>query len=332
MRDRFLLLCLICTSSATMADPVPVILDTDIGNDVDDVLALAVLHSLETRQVCQLKAVTITKDHPQCAAFVDAVNTFYGRGDIPIGVCSSGVTPEISRFTPLADIKDGGQPRYPHDLQSGKTAATAVNILRKTLAECPDNSAVVCQVGFSTNLADLLKSESDTISPLSGTELVRRKVKLLSIMAGAFQPINGRTHLEYNVVKDVPSAQLLVKKWPGRIVFSGFEIGLAATYPAASIDRDYEYVDHHPVKEAYYLYEPPPHNRPTWDLTSVLYAAYPDAGYFSTSSPGTVTVLPSGETRFEAENDGLHTYLRMTDAQKLRVTEALVQLSSQPPD
>ncbi|MFN9968272.1 MAG: hypothetical protein ACK58T_00100, partial [Phycisphaerae bacterium] len=61
---------------------VPVIFDTDIGNDVDDVLAMGVIHSLETRGVLRLCAVTITKDHPQCAPFVDAVNTFYGRGDI----------------------------------------------------------------------------------------------------------------------------------------------------------------------------------------------------------------------------------------------------------
>ena len=320
------------SSTATYADPTPVIFDTDIGNDVDDVLALAMLHALQSRNVCKLQAVTITKDHPECASFVDAVNTFYGRGEIPVGVCDSGITPAPSRFTPLARKRDGGKFRYPHDLLTDNTAPSAVDVLRHTLAAAEDGTVVICQVGFSTNLAALLKSPPDEHSPLNGAELAQRKVKLLSVMAGAFQPINGKTHLEYNVIKDIPAAKQLAERWPGNIVYSGFEIGLAATYPAASIERDYEYVNHHPVKEAYYLYEPPPHNRPTWDLTSVLYAFYPDAGYFDTSTPGTVKVLDNGETEFHPHDSGSHSYLMMSDGQRIRVQEALVQLSSQPPD
>ena len=78
--------------------------------------------------------------------------------------------------------------------------------------------------------------------------------------------------------------------------------------------------------------QPPPHNRPTWDLTSVLYALYPDAGYFDTSTPGTVKVLDNGETEFHPHDSGSHSYLMMSDGQRIRVQEALVQLSSQPPD
>ena len=87
--------------------PVPLIFDTDIGNDCDDVLALGVIHALQSRGHCKLLAVTITKDQEQCAAFVDAVNTFYGRGDIPIGVCRSGITPQQSRFTGLVNEREG---------------------------------------------------------------------------------------------------------------------------------------------------------------------------------------------------------------------------------
>ncbi|MFN9464696.1 MAG: nucleoside hydrolase, partial [Planctomycetota bacterium] len=74
--------------------PVKLIFDTDMGNDCDDALALAMIHALESRGECQLLAVTITKDHELAAPFVDCVNTFYGRGSIPIGVCrNSGKTP-----------------------------------------------------------------------------------------------------------------------------------------------------------------------------------------------------------------------------------------------
>ena len=89
---------------------------------------------------------------------------------------------------------------------------------------------------------------------------------------------------------DIASARALVSGWPTPIVFSGFEVGLAVPFPAESIERDFAYVAHHPLAEAYRLYKPPPHNRPSWDLTSVLYAVRPDRGYFDLSPPGRVHV------------------------------------------
>jgi hypothetical protein len=178
---------------------IPLILDTDIGNDCDDVLAMGVIHSLQTRGYCRLVAVTITKDHDQCAPFVDAVNTFYGRGEIPIGVCRSGITPQQSRFTGLVSEKDGDRDRYPHDLRSGRDAADAVAVLRRALAAEADGSVVIAQVGFSTNLAKLLQSPGDEISPMTGRELARKKVRMLSVMAGAFTAINGQPHFEYKI-------------------------------------------------------------------------------------------------------------------------------------
>ncbi len=311
--------------------PVPLIFDTDIGNDCDDVLAMGVIHSLESRGLCKLLAVTITKDHDQCAPFADAINTFYGRGDIPVGVCHSGITPQQSRFTGLVNEKDGDKDRYPHDLRSGKDAPDAVRVLRQVLAAQMDGSVVIIQVGFSTNLANLLKSPPDEISSMSGRELASKKVRLVSAMAGAFTPINGQPHPEYNVTEDIASAKTLVMEWPTPIVFSGFEIGLAIPYPASSIENDYQYVPQHPLKEAYVLYEPPPHNRPTWDLTSVLYGVLPDRGYFGLSDKGSVTVDDKGFTTFAASENGLHRFLTATPEQQLRVTEALVQLSSEPP-
>jgi inosine-uridine nucleoside N-ribohydrolase len=313
-------------------EPLRLIFDTDMGNDVDDALALGVIHALVSRGECELLAVTITKDNALAAPFVDAVNTFYGRGQVPIGVVRDGVTREAGRFLPMIQQRDGDQLRYPHDLASGQDAPEATQLLRQILSQQPDGSVAIAQVGFSTNLARLLDTEPDTYSPLTGRELVARKVNLLSIMAGAFQPIgDNRRYLEYNVVTDIPSAKKVAAQWPTPVVFSGFEIGIAVPYPAESIERDFGYVAHHPLAEAYHRYIPPPHNRPTWDLTSVLYAVYPDRGYFDLAPPGRVTVEDDGFTRFEPDADGTHRYLIMSPQQKIRVQEALVQLTSQPP-
>jgi inosine-uridine nucleoside N-ribohydrolase len=320
-------------TAETPSEPVRLIFDTDICGDCDDVLALAMIHSLETRGACKLLAVTISVDEPQAAPFVDAVNTFFGRGDVPVGVAHApAADAHDSAFLKLADVKDDGEHRFPHDLMTREDALAAVPLLRKTLAAQPDGSVVIAQVGFSTNLARLLESKPDDISPLSGEELVKRKARLLSIMAGSFGPVPGtKRHLEYNVVLDIPSFRALTEKWPTEVVFSGFEIGIAAPYPATSIERDYAYVKHHPVAQAYIARNPPPHNRPTWDLTSVLYAVQPDRGYFDISGPGAVVVEKDGHTRFEPKPDGRHRYLVLKPEQIARLTEALVQLSSQPP-
>lgn len=330
--------CVLTLSATTMGvasepnSPTPFIFDTDIGNDCDDVLALGVIHALQSRGECELLAVTITKDHELAAPFTDAVNTFYGRGEIPIGVCRSGVTTEKGKFNVLAENSID----YPHDLISGKDAPDAVDVLRRALAGQADGKVVIAQVGFSTNLANLLKSEPDDISPLSGKELVAKKVRLLSVMAGAFKQISNGAgqlydHKEYNIIKDIPAAKHLCTNWPSDIVWSGFEIGIHLTYPHQSILRDYGYVDHHPLSEAYTLYNPPPHDRPTWDLTSVLHAVRPDRGYFELSPPGQVTVADDGLTTFNESDNGRDRYLILRENQKARATEALVQLSSQPP-
>ena len=74
-----------------------------------------------------------------------------------------------------------------------------------------------------------------------------------------------------------------------------------------------------------------PYDRPTWDLTAVLYAVRPDDGYFSASPPGIITILPDGSSRFSISAGGDHRYLVLTDEQRARTLEAMIQLASQPP-
>lgn len=321
---------LLLTGALAFAEPVPLIFDTDMGNDVDDALALGMIHNLETRGACRLLAVTITKENPKAAAFTDVINTFYGRPDVPIGIVKGGVTPEDGRFNILADDPE----KYPHDLRSNLEIPDALPLLRKTLAAQPDGSVVLVQVGFFTNFVRLLDTPADEHSPLNGKELVKQKVKALSLMAGSFQTIShNNRYLEYNIRQDIPSAQKLAKEWPTPMLWSGFEIGIAAAYPHRSIERDYDYVPHHPLKDAYYLYNPPPHDRPVWDLTSVLVAVHPDRGYFDLSPRGRVEVDDDGFTRFFPSKDdkGLSQFLIMDPLQTERVREACVQLSSEPP-
>ncbi len=69
-----------------MEGSVRIIYDTDMGNDIDDALALGVIHALQSREECTLLAVTVSKDNFYAAAFSDLVNHFYGRPEIPVGL------------------------------------------------------------------------------------------------------------------------------------------------------------------------------------------------------------------------------------------------------
>ncbi|HWB09555.1 MAG TPA: nucleoside hydrolase [Pirellulales bacterium] len=317
--------------AAEDASAVPLIFDTDVGNDIDDALALGVIHALQSRSECRLLAVTINKDEPSCAPFVDLVNTFYGRPGIPIGAVRGGKTPEPSRYTgPVAEARDNGRPLYPRDLASGHDAPDAVQLLRETLAGQPDGSVVIVAVGFSTNLARLLDSPADEQVKQSGRELVAGKCRLLSMMAGQFGGDERRP--EYNVLTDLPAARAVFARWPTPIVASGFEIGEAVLFPGRSIESDFNYVDHHPLPDAYRAYDRMPYDRPTWDLTSVLYAVRPERGYFGLSQPGKIEVDDKGMTSFRPQPTGKHRYLSVDRQQIERTREALVLLASQPPE
>lgn len=308
------------------------IFDTDMGNDIDDSMALSVIHDLQSRGAIELLAVTSSKDHPLSAAFIDAQNTFYNRPDIPIGAVRNGVTKSAGRYLPVVTRKTpAGEFVYPHDLKSGLACPDAVKLLRQTLAAQADGSVSIAQVGFFTNLVRLLESPADDISPLTGVELIRKKVKQLGLMAGSFTDINGnKRYLEYNVVKDIPSAKKLAEKWPGKMIWSGFEIGVAVTYPRESIRDDYRYVKNHLVKESYIAYCGAQGQNATYDLTTVLQLAYPNRGYFSYSPKGKVEIADDGFTSFK-EGAGEHVYLKIDDRQKTRLREAFVQMCSAPP-
>ncbi len=322
------------THPVLAVEPVAVIFDTDITGDVDDVLALAMLHTLADRGECSIEAVTISKINPLAAPFVDAVNTFYGRPDIPIGATREAQRRESKYLALCKEKNEDGSLRFPHDVVDSQDVPDAVSVLRKTLASSPDRSIVLIQVGLASNLADLVESVGDEFSPLTGRELIKQKVRLTSVMAGAFRPVDGNSHyLEANVRNGVAAMQRFASQWPEEcsVIWSDFLIGLRAPYPRESIARDFRYSSDHIVREAYLLHSGPEHDRPTWDLTSVLVAIRPDDDYFSLSGPGRVRVEADGFTVYTPSEDGRDRYLFMSEPQRLRVVEIQRALVSQPP-
>jgi inosine-uridine nucleoside N-ribohydrolase len=288
----------------------PVIFDTDMGNDVDDALALGMLHALTDRGECELIGVTLTNANPAAAPYIRMVNGFYGRGELPVGAA-------------VKDLKGGDGDGYMATAMramhyaGGGAFDGAPDVLRRLLENATEKVTIV-QTGFSTNLAALLNSPDDIA-------LVRNKVALVVAMAGNFA--DGAA--EYNVRVDAASAKAVFDRWPTPIVFSGFEIGRDLPYPAASIEHDFEYAAPHPVAESYGAYKKMPYDRPTWDLTAVLEAVRPSR-YFGRSENGTVTASADGVTHFTA-GGGDRQYLRLEAAKRAEILSVLELLASEPP-
>jgi len=303
----FLLLAGVCWGAR------PVIFDTDMGNDVDDALALAMLHALTDRGECRLIGVTLTNGNPAAVPYVRMVNRFYGRGDLPVGRA-------------IRSLKDGAQDGYlsavlggtPAEYRGGRADDTpAVELLRDLLSKSAEK-VVIVQTGFSTNLAGLIESPG-------GLKLARDKVELVVAMAGDFS--GGAP--EYNVRIDAPSATSVFETWPTPVVFSGFEIGRDLLYSAAGIERDFTYAKWHPIVESYRAYRKMPYDRPTWDLTAVLEAVRPER-YFTRSPAGGVRVAADGATAFTA-GEGNRRYLRFDPSRRAEILQVLELLASEPP-
>ena len=172
-------------------------------------------------------------------------------------------------------------------------------------------------------------SGPDHHSPLSGLKLVQKKVRLLCLMGGMFTRPAGP---EYNVVNDPGAAAEVFAHWPTELVVSGFEIGNALPYPAASIEADFNYVRDHPIRYSCQTFAPMPYDRPTWDLTAVLHAVNPQAGLFELSHPGVITLDANAVTQFSVGPLGAHRYLILPDSSIPDITELMVELVSRPPD
>ena len=332
---------LLANTAPASKSPVNIIFDCDMGNDMDDAMALAILHALETRGECKLLAVTTTKGNALSAPVIDLINTFYGRSGIPIGVVKNGPTPnEGAYLRGLLELeKKDGAPAFNTTHPLDHKYPNAVTLLRETLAAAADQSIVIVQVGFFTNLGRLLQTQPDKISPLSGRELVAKKVRLVSLMAGAFRdfesPIpdysSSKDTSEYNVRKDIPSAAAMARDWPTEMVFCGLEVGSAILFPPESLKKDFDYVPFHPIKEGKRFFHGLDKPQRTFDLNSALYAVRSNANYYQLSEPGIVTVAKDGRTLFRPDPAGKHRFMIVNARQAAAVQKVLVELTSQKP-
>jgi inosine-uridine nucleoside N-ribohydrolase len=272
-----LLIFVINFAGAQKHSAIPVIFDTDIAGDYDDVGAMALLHTFADKGEAKILATISCNAFETTAPTISVLNTYFGRPNIPIGIVKNDKpNKDCAQQWAQAIIA-----KYPHNIKSNNQAAEAVALYRKILASQADGSVTIISVGFFTNLADLLRSGTDKYSKLTGAQLVKKKVKNLVSMATGIGT-DGKTFSEYNVNVDAASAQEVFKNWPTPITLSGFEIGEKILTGIRLINN--KSIQNSPVKDAFRVALTKDKNtvgRNSWDETAVLTAIRGPKPYFT---------------------------------------------------
>jgi inosine-uridine nucleoside N-ribohydrolase len=248
------------SADATATASIPVIYETDMTLDVDDVGALAVLHGLQKEDKVTLLGVCYNEVHPLGPPVIDAINTYYHRGTIPIGIYKNyrGFFKDSDPSDYFSQERDFDVDNMPHD-SFDNIVGDAVAVYKHLLKTQADDSVVIVSVGFLNNLNDLLKDPK-------GYALVEKKVKRLVVMGALHDD-------DFNFTRHdlVDQTKYVLENWPGTLVIT--DVGsrmitgetLTATTPV-----------NNPVRRAYELeWEQGPNvGRSSWDQVAVLYAVY----------------------------------------------------------
>lgn len=342
---KIIAICLSALSSfGLFAAPVGVVFDTDMGNDCDDVMAQLMLLSYANEGKADILCIASNKDNALSPKFLRLVCDFYGFKNVPIFAVKDGAAKFDGSFlrATLEAKNADSSPKFPLANPDEKFG-DSVKGLRRVLAAAEDSSVVYISVGFLTNLARLAASQPDEISPLSGRELLAKKVRFVSAMAGAFATdhFGGRRDWvfpEYNVKEDLPSARAFLENPPCDVVLSPFEVGLYLRFPYYSVMRDFFNAPENPASFACDAYvkglflaskRTSELDRYMWDLTSVLYAFEP--AFFKLSPRGNVELASSGATVFVPSKSGKIRYLILPKGGEKRIVDRCVELCKLQP-
>jgi hypothetical protein len=151
-----------------------VIFDTDIGSDCDDAGAMAVLHKLADKGEVKILGVIYSSGKNRFGIGVcDAINTYYGRGDLPLGQNLNDDVGDPRDFFSKKIATDTAT--YHHDVIN--SAMDLVSAYKKMLEKEQDAGVTIVTVGHPIGLVHLLRDDE-------GVRLVKSRVSRWVAMGG----------------------------------------------------------------------------------------------------------------------------------------------------
>lgn len=271
------------------------ILDTDIGADCDDAVALFYLLQKMKDGECVIDAITVSTARAFAAATVKALLDDNGYPNIPIGAYLGKPLP-CDSFDHYAKAIARGVSIKGHD---------ATKLMRKVLAK-NDKTDLIC-IGPLCNIALLLRSEPDEISNQNGIELIKDKVGKLYLMGGAFEFLPDETPLvEWNFEQDLESAKAVLDGFPNEIVICPSETGARVMTYKENIDG----LTQEAMDDFFQSIDKPYlQSRPSWDPLTCMVSLNESRFHFSRN--GSVAISEEGYTEFTPKARGRVKYLTL---------------------
>lgn len=268
------------------------ILGTDWGEDSDDCVAVRILARAHKKGEIKMAAMginTLTEySAPSLYRFLEKEGV-----SIPVGV-DKGCQQELRKVTyqkRLAAETD----------KTNEDFEDAVRLYRRAIAEC-DGEVEILEVGFLQVITGALMSQPDDISPKSGMELFREKVKKIWIMGGKWHLVGGAEYnlSEFPFARDASHA--FVANCPVPITFLGWEVGSCVVTGSKLPKDDFLHIalDDHGSGSG----------RESWDPMLAVLALTGDnekAGYKTVK--GIATIDEMGRNYFEENENGPHEYV-----------------------
>ena len=134
-------------------NPVPVILDTDIGGDIDDTWALAML--LKSPELDVKLVVSDTGDTEYRSRIIAKMLEIAGRTDVPVGVGTPH--PNYRQYRQKEWVANYDLSRYP-----GVVHRDGVQAIVDTIRNSPEPVTLVC-IGPVPNIAEALERAPDIV-------------------------------------------------------------------------------------------------------------------------------------------------------------------------
>lgn len=303
----------------TTAPTVPLIIDTDLSGDVDDVGALAVAARLHNESACNLLAVGSCVWNSYSVGAINAILTFYGLGGIPVGKQWNGANALGTETTGYAKhVSDN----FSHT-QDSSNVSSAVDVYREKLAAADDGSVVFVTIGPLHNVQALLNSPGDGYSALNGTDLFNQKVARMHTMGGEYP--SGGPEWNFSVGGAGVTADVF-NRVTVPVYFNGHEVGWFGGGWGAGAALDAENTSTNPVAAAYWYWFKYPESWvnggvsqdniddwSTWDPIAV-YTAIMGRGHFGEVSTGSNVIQSGGSNAWASTPDKNQTYLTANTA------------------
>ncbi|KAL6696855.1 inosine-uridine preferring nucleoside hydrolase domain-containing protein [Trichoderma pleuroticola] len=202
----------------------PIIIDTDLFSDVDDVGALTIANVLHNCGLADLRGIVLNTPSQYGPLAASSLSTYFGN-NVPIAAFRPITNDTFfdSFFYLYGEYASKLAYNWPRKIETAASTPTPVELYRKLLSSADDKSIHIISIGFLTNLADLLRSKADHISHLSGLQLISAKVSELVVMGGQYP-----SGWEYNFGGEDPeSTTYVVQHWPKNVnvTYSGGELG-----------------------------------------------------------------------------------------------------------